>query len=98
MKKEGPQLNLQAYNHPFNIAKFDLELQVVEEGDRLTLAMIYSTKLFKKEKIRSFIKYFEDIVSSVIDDPGKNISGIAGEKGKETGMLLARFIENLEEE
>ncbi|HLP46995.1 MAG TPA: amino acid adenylation domain-containing protein, partial [Candidatus Kapabacteria bacterium] len=47
-------------------AKFDLEINAWQAGQRLEFVFGYGTKLFKKETIERFITYFKRIVSLVV--------------------------------
>ncbi len=46
-------------------SKFDLVLFSIEKVEQLIFLIIYSTKLFKRETIERFIKYFKEILSTV---------------------------------
>ena len=57
-------------------AKFDLNLKVIEQDERLVFRLEYSTQLFKSDTIARLIIYFKRIVASILSDPDKAISGI----------------------
>jgi amino acid adenylation domain-containing protein len=73
------------------IAKFDMALFAIEIEDRLQFILEYCTKLFKKETIVKFIKYFKNIISAVLRDPGQKISTIEIITGEEKKQLLYDF-------
>jgi amino acid adenylation domain-containing protein len=59
-----------------NISKFDLTLLVTEVDDRLVCGFEYCTKLFKEETIQRFEGYLKNIISTVVNDPLRKLSGI----------------------
>jgi len=63
---EIPALKLKPYEIENKTSKFDILLVAVEKGGKLLFAFEYRTKLFKRSTIESFIKYFKEIVSTVI--------------------------------
>jgi acyl carrier protein len=54
------------YEH--KISKGDISLHAVESGDMIFFTFEYCTKLFKKETIERFIRYFKEIAAAVIED------------------------------
>ncbi|MGD2087365.1 MAG: amino acid adenylation domain-containing protein [Candidatus Aminicenantes bacterium] len=61
-------LTFEPYEYEFTKSIFDLYLQGAEVGEIIMMQMSYCTKLFKEETIRNFIKYYKEIVSSVIEN------------------------------
>jgi fengycin family lipopeptide synthetase D len=47
---------------------FDLLVNAFERGNQLMLSFEYDTKLFKEETIKRFMKYYKNIVTSIIQD------------------------------
>jgi tyrocidine synthetase-3 len=88
---ELPGLKLRPFEPENNISKFDLTLQVIESGTGLFLTFEYCTKLFRKETINRFIKYFKKIVSSVLDDPGQKIANMEILPEEEKQRILHEF-------
>ena len=72
-------------------SKFDLSLYVAERQKRLYLSLEYCTRLFKDETPAGFIKYIKAIILSVIEDPGKKISGIEIISAEEKNRILFKF-------
>jgi amino acid adenylation domain-containing protein len=87
-----PELTLKPGNNINRTSKFDLNLQVVEIREKLDFFLEYSTRLFKKETIEKFIRYFKVIVSSVLEAPGTRLGDIdiIGEKEREEILRLSR--------
>jgi non-ribosomal peptide synthetase component F len=73
------------------ISKFDMAFNGVELGEKLVFIVEYCTKLFKKETIKRFIKYFQNIVSSILEKPGRRLSEIDIITGEEKQQILNDF-------
>jgi amino acid adenylation domain-containing protein len=74
---EMPGLKLKPCDYEDGTSKFDLTLLVVEAGGKLSFGFEYSTRLFKKETIAGFIRYFNKIVTAVVwGDGDQRISAI----------------------
>lgn len=69
-------LGVEPYDLDLKIARFDLYFHFQKGGDILSLTVEYSTKLFKKQTIELYIKYFKDIISTILENPGKKIMEI----------------------
>ncbi|UCH93240.1 MAG: amino acid adenylation domain-containing protein, partial [Candidatus Aminicenantes bacterium] len=94
MEKTKPYhrtLELEPYNYQSNIAKFDMVLGAQETPKGLSFELEYCSKLFKKETVKRFIKYFEKIISSVITNPQAKISSIEILTNEETREILYGF-------
>jgi amino acid adenylation domain-containing protein len=88
---EIPGLQLSAFDFEKKQSKFDLTLTGGEFGDKLFFSFEYSTKLFKEETIKRYIKYFRKIISSVLENPGKKIFEIEIILEEEKGKILFEF-------
>jgi len=69
-------------------AKFDISLACLETEGKLCCSFEYCTKLFKKETIENFVRYFMQIIDEVLDDKGKKISLIDILGDQEKNRLL----------
>uniref|UniRef100_UPI003217C419 condensation domain-containing protein n=1 Tax=Clostridium sp. TaxID=1506 RepID=UPI003217C419 len=58
------------------ISKVDLTLSAVEGNDILLCNIEYSTKLFNKNFIQLFIKYYIEIIEKILIDPNMLLKGI----------------------
>ncbi|MCK4764921.1 MAG: amino acid adenylation domain-containing protein [Candidatus Aminicenantes bacterium] len=65
---ESFKLALKRFPYENKTTKVDLYLSGEFVKDRVGFTFIYSTQLFKEEKIKRFIKYFNDIISIVQQD------------------------------
>jgi len=74
-------------------AKFDLTLRGLEagSGENMFFSFQYSTRLFKKETLERFIKYFKQIVSVVAGESAGKISEIEILSIEEKERLLFDF-------
>jgi amino acid adenylation domain-containing protein len=93
-KDEAYDLNLE--NILNKTARFDLILHTFEKNETFYFAFEYSTRLYKKETIERFVVYFKKILSSVMENPDKNISGIEIISDEEKNRLI-RGIKNKDE-
>jgi amino acid adenylation domain-containing protein len=84
-------LRLSQYEHDFGIAKFDLTLNMVETGDKLVFILEYCTELFEAGTIERYMRYFKNMVSSVLLDPGVTIGEIEIIPGEEKKQVLFDF-------
>ncbi|NIM11555.1 MAG: amino acid adenylation domain-containing protein [Candidatus Aminicenantes bacterium] len=87
----GSGLTLKNYAVENKIAKFDLALFTIEIEDQLQFILEYCTKLFRKETIVKFIKYFKNVISAALRDPGQKISTIEIITGEEKQQLVYDF-------
>ena len=72
----APRLKVKPYKYEVKVSKIDLNLLGVEDGEQLHFAFEYSAKLFKKETMLRYIKYFKTITADVIENPRKKIRDI----------------------
>lgn len=86
-----PGLILKSYGYKNKTAKFDLTLFVVELENKLSFIFQYCTKLFKNATIEKYIDYFKTIVSSVLEDPTREIAHIGILPEEEKRRLLDEF-------
>ncbi|MCK5128166.1 MAG: AMP-binding protein, partial [candidate division Zixibacteria bacterium] len=88
---EVPGLRVIPYEYENKTSKFDLTLIGVEAEDKLLFTFEYSTKLFKPETIERFITYFKNIVTGVLEDKHRKISGVEIIIKEEKNRLLVEF-------
>src|SRR5262245_59924046 len=66
---------------PFDIghatAKFDLELQVVDDADGLQAVLIYSLDLYEAETVQRLLGHLEQLLKGVVADLDRPITEIA---------------------
>jgi amino acid adenylation domain-containing protein len=86
-----PKLRLMQYEYDNNMAKFDLTLSAEEIKNQLFFSLEYCTKLFKTETIKRFIKYYEKILFTIIENPARRILDIEIISDQEKRKLLHEF-------
>ena len=57
-------------------ALFDLTMMTAREGDRLCVALEYSTDLFKASTIDRMAASFRSLLEAIVDDPGRRIADL----------------------
>jgi acyl carrier protein len=67
---------LNGFRYEHRIAKFDIMIVCIETGNNLSFIFSYRTKLYKKETIERFTRYFQEIVQAILEDPDKKIASI----------------------
>jgi amino acid adenylation domain-containing protein len=95
-----PGLDLSPYGYRRRSSKFDFTLWATEHPELkgLHLSFEYGTKLFKKETIQQFIQYFNEIVSSIIADPDRELREIIKIPEKRKKEILLRMNQAIETE
>jgi amino acid adenylation domain-containing protein len=93
-----PGLQLKPYAVEDNTSKFDIKLGALEKDGDLFLSVEYNATLFKKETVEWFIRYYKDILSSVLKHPDKKLSEIKIISEVETEEILNQFNIDLENE
>jgi amino acid adenylation domain-containing protein len=84
-------LNLESYDYEKRTSQFDLTLVGFEGENRLVFRIEYSTRLFKEETVRRFIKYFKEIITMVLRDPQVKLAGIEIIPEEEKNQVLYEF-------
>jgi tyrocidine synthetase III len=74
----------------YSTSKFDLTLYV-EERDTLIFKWEYSIALFKEKTIRRFIRYFQNILEQVLENPDCSIGQLEIVTGEEKHRMLVEF-------
>ncbi|MCP4152855.1 MAG: amino acid adenylation domain-containing protein, partial [bacterium] len=88
-----PGLTLKPYEAKQNISKFDLTFTGMEAAENLQFVVEYSTKLFKKETIQRFWKYYNGALSAVTGDGKGRLAEIEIVPEKEKLQILYAFNE-----
>ncbi|MCP4155566.1 MAG: amino acid adenylation domain-containing protein, partial [bacterium] len=74
-------------------ARFDMYLTVVDAGEYLKFKLEYATALFKEETVKRCIRYYQNIVAAILENPQTQIAGIEILTGKEREEVLYTFNE-----
>jgi tyrocidine synthetase-3 len=94
----GMTSSLGGFKYEDGPAKFDLMLRGVENSGGLFLNIEYRAKLFKKETIEKFVRYFGVILSSVLRKPDIRLSELEVIPDKIREERLSVFNAELENE
>jgi amino acid adenylation domain-containing protein len=70
-------LSVKSYGFDREISQFDLMLRRVVLKERLLFKMVYCSKLFKRETIDRFIKYFAEILAAVVENSEVKLGDIS---------------------
>ncbi|MFK0310310.1 amino acid adenylation domain-containing protein [Pseudomonas sp. NPDC090233] len=92
----GPALQLQglqleAVPLAGQVAKFDLTLNLGEQGDVLAGSLEYATALFDESTVRRYLGYFETLLWGMVDNDQANIEQIDLVDDEERQTLLHTF-------
>jgi amino acid adenylation domain-containing protein len=89
---ETGNLKLEVLEIDSKVAKFDLTLAMVEDGEQnLSSVFIYNTDLFEEATITRLISHFEMLLNSIVKDPRQRISEIEMLTESERRQLLVEF-------
>ena len=69
-------------------ALFDLTMMTARDGDRLCVALEYSTDLFKSSTIDRMADGFRNLLEAIVADPGRRLADLALLSGSERHQLL----------
>ncbi|MCU0286403.1 MAG: amino acid adenylation domain-containing protein, partial [Acidobacteria bacterium] len=93
-----PGLKIKPTGYLTGTTKFDLSLYAIESGQVINFNFNYSTKLFEPATIEIFIKYFKNILSSVLKTPGINIADIQYVSSEDRENIVKHFNRDLRQE
>ncbi len=69
-------------------SKFDLTMHLIDEGEKFTYGIEYSTELFHKETIRKFSRHIRSLIQQVSIDSSQSISNLSCLSGNEKDLLV----------
>ncbi|MFN0223043.1 amino acid adenylation domain-containing protein, partial [Paenibacillus sp. KR2-11] len=84
-------LTLSPYPSGQNIAKFDLSLDIVEEGEGFAYTLEYATALFKPETMQRFAGHFAELLRSIGEAPESKIALLPIVSSSELEEILHGF-------
>lgn len=76
-KLELRGLKIQREQIQSETSKYDLQLHLIEDGDRLIGEVEYSTDLFKRDTIERFVDHFKILLTAITENPEQNINSIS---------------------
>ncbi|HLP61991.1 MAG TPA: amino acid adenylation domain-containing protein, partial [Candidatus Deferrimicrobium sp.] len=72
-------------------SQFDLVLEAVETGPKISFSLEYCSKLFQPGTIVRFVGYFKKVITSILANPGIEISEIEIISAEEKRRILVEF-------
>jgi amino acid adenylation domain-containing protein len=90
-REQTDGLKLGFYKYKQQTSKFDFIISGFETPESLHFDFEYSTRLFKEETIRRFIRYFIEVASSAAVDTRKTIGTLECMPAREKQQILVEF-------
>ncbi|WP_311083014.1 non-ribosomal peptide synthetase [Paenibacillus polymyxa] len=84
-------LELASYPSEQTTAKFDLSLFAVEDGEQISCALQYGTRLYKRETMERLTEHLQQLINAVIQQPDIALSAIEMVSAQEKELLVQRF-------
>jgi len=88
---EIPGLKVEPYPYDNGLSKFDLTFFCENVGESVQYSVEYSTKLFKKETIQHYIKYYKRLITDISQNREKKIWELEILSEQEKKSLLEKF-------
>ncbi len=88
---ELPGLRIGTVDGGGSVAKFDLNLSLLEMGGGMLGGLEYNTDLFEQETIKRMVRHFERVLEAVVCEPQQQLSAIAMLDEDEQQQLLVEF-------
>src|SRR3569832_1905961 len=73
---ELPELKTTTFGVDSKTAKFDLTLDMTQQGDHLSGSLEYNTDLFEAVTISRMLEHFRNLLQSVVSNPEQSLSSI----------------------
>ena len=90
-----PGLTLSMLPLPSTVAKFDLSLFVVDQGEQLACKLEYNTDLFDPSTIERLLTSFGTLLDEIVKNPDAGIQRIAMTTEQESQQLVHAFNDDL---
>jgi amino acid adenylation domain-containing protein/FkbH-like protein len=85
---EAAGLKISALGLPQGTTKFDLELQVCDDGPDFTAQIDYAADLFEPRTVRRILEHFETLIGGIVDNPKQRVSELRVLTSEEKRILL----------
>ncbi|WP_334189202.1 amino acid adenylation domain-containing protein [Noviherbaspirillum sp.] len=83
-----PGLSLEPLQAAYEVAKFDMTINLAEEGERVVGGIEYATALFDRATMERYVGYFRNVLKAIADDDAGKVDGIPLIDDKERQWLL----------
>ena len=70
---QSGELTLEPILADSGTSKFDVTLEVLDQGDHYTAIWEYSTDLFKRETLQRWAEHYQQLLAAALDSPGRAI-------------------------
>ena len=88
---ELPGLELSPIGVAYEMAKFDLTLNLFEAGDRIAGGLVYATALFDRTTVERYLDYFHNLLQSMVADDQQIIGRLQMLSPSERRQLLVEW-------
>jgi amino acid adenylation domain-containing protein/FkbM family methyltransferase len=83
-----PGLSLEALQASYEVAKFDMTINLAEEGECVVGGIEYATALFDRATMERYVGYFRNALNAIADDDAARVDRIPLIDDKERQWLL----------
>jgi amino acid adenylation domain-containing protein len=88
---EAPGLKLEEFVFDDGIARFDLEIDVIENSGHLDCRFRYSTDLFDRTTIQRFGEHFKTILKGIVSNPDQRVCALPMMTAVERKQILIEW-------
>ncbi len=82
------EVKLEPFGEGEGVARFDLNLSVMDEGEALTASLTYRERLFEAETVARMVGHLEVLLEAMVAAPGQRLSEVSLLRGAEREQLL----------
>ncbi len=85
------ELVFKKYSKRFKFSKFDLTLIATEENNKINFQIEYCAKLFARDTIKRLMGHLQELIASILNNPGESIDKLNILSTQEKKALLEDF-------
>jgi amino acid adenylation domain-containing protein/non-ribosomal peptide synthase protein (TIGR01720 family) len=74
---ENPDFSISRFSFDPGFSKFDISLEVFDDGDTIEYSVEYAASLFTESTIRNLAKHFEQLISGIISQPAAKMEALS---------------------
>ncbi|HEX7241462.1 MAG TPA: amino acid adenylation domain-containing protein, partial [Longimicrobiaceae bacterium] len=82
------EVKLEPFGEGEGVARFDLNLSVMDEGEALTASLTYRERLFEAETVARMVGHLGVLLEAMVAAPGQRLSEVSLLRGAERTQLL----------
>ncbi|WP_256735666.1 condensation domain-containing protein, partial [Pseudomonas sp. dw_612] len=83
-----PGLEVQPLDMAYPVSKYDVELNLAEQGGEIVGVLVYATALFDAATMVRHLGYLQAMLRAMVADPGQTVERIALLSASERQLLL----------